>query len=147
MQLVRYVRYVPIADMNVSVHLLDVGTRCFVEQRLFGTVHTEQNFKRSIGVGGYPVGLLSRRGTWAEMDIHRSVRVLLEIGVLRRAAEPGGITDEGVSCTVVDDCRPVLLGRCVCWHREAICLAAVEPLSCLVPDGHQIKLPRAERNA
>src|SRR6478736_10152543 len=55
---------------------------CFVEQRLFGTVEAEKNFELPARAGRHPIRLFAGRSLGTEIDIHRTVGVLLQARAL-----------------------------------------------------------------
>ena len=66
------------------LHQLDVRQPPrLVEQRFLRTVEAEENLELAVGARRNPVRLLARRRLGTEVDVHRTVRVLLESGCLR----------------------------------------------------------------
>jgi hypothetical protein len=53
----------------------------------------EEDFELSAGVRGNPVRLLARGRLEAEVDVHRTIGVLLQVRILRGAAGPRLIAD------------------------------------------------------
>src|SRR5882724_8070765 len=71
------------SSRSLSRDLLDVRQLPrFVEQRLLRPVEAEQNFELPIGAGRNPVRLLANRSLWPEINIHRTIDVLLQPGIL-----------------------------------------------------------------
>ena len=67
---------------------------CLVEKGLLRPMQAEENLKFSIGAGGNPVRLLACRRLGPEVDIHRTVGVLLKPWGLGGAAGPLHVADQ-----------------------------------------------------
>ncbi len=73
-----------------------------LEQRFFGAVEAEEHLEPTIGARGNPVRLLADRWLGPEVDVHRSISVLLQSRCLGRAARPSGIPNGRMGGAVVD---------------------------------------------
>ena len=97
----------PPTNWVVSARLFDIRQLPrLVEQGLLWAVEAEEDFELAVRVGGNPVGILARRGFRAEVDIHRTIRVLLDSWSGGGAAGPLHIADESVRGAVVHGDRP-----------------------------------------
>src|SRR5215469_6244982 len=135
--------------MGTSCSLLGLPDGCqfdvrqppgLVEQRFLGSIETEKNLEFAFRFRGDPVGVLAHRRLWAKVDIYRTVCALLEIKVLRGAAWPRHVADEGVSGAVVSRRRPVLFYRRIRGNFQAIRATAFERPALTVFCGHQVEL-------
>src|SRR6516164_135497 len=95
-----------------SSELFDIGQLPrLIEQRLLGSIKASEHLEAALGVRRNPVRLSQWRWRGSEVEVHRTVAVLLQSRRLRRAADPPGILYERMRGAVINRRRPVLSHR------------------------------------
>ncbi len=130
--------------MNSS-HRFDIRQRPgLVEKALRWRIEAEHQFELAAGNGRHPVRFHALRRLRPEIDVHRPVGILLDIGCIGGAAGAIGPLQKRVRLSVVDGDRPILLYRHIGRHMQLVGAGAVIALAGLVLDVDQVELADAK---
>src|SRR5580704_19253223 len=112
---------------RISVNLLYVRQLPgFVEEGFLRAVETEEDFESSIGIRRNPVRVFACWRFGSEVDIHRTVGILLQSRGQGGAAGPLHVADESVGVPIIGGGRPVLCDGRIRGHVDAIGVAALQ---------------------
>src|SRR6516225_6364266 len=135
------------ANGAAIANFLDIFERpTLVKKRLGWRVEAEVEEVTFAGQRLNPVLLETFRSCWAEVHIHRAVRVLHYVRLTRRHICILRVVDDHLARRLIIDCDgPELLNRRIGRNVQAVCLAARQPLAILVLIGGDISLTDTRR--
>src|SRR5262249_16354699 len=134
------ISFVFMVSFGWSLHLLNVRQwPASIEIRLRGRIETEVRKPELVRRCLYPVALLTAGTLRPQIQIHRSIDILLEfLGVRGNFRLLCLVAEERARIDVVDRHGPELLHRWIARDAQAIRFAAVEPVAILVAISFEI---------